>query len=96
MLGLSDSAVCCGVSWRGGDRAATEMAARSVEAKASGESGVMGLEELLGLPATVNVVTAARALGISRNKAYALINSGEFPVKTLTLGNQVRVPTVAL
>ncbi|NUK14078.1 helix-turn-helix domain-containing protein [Streptomyces lunaelactis] len=56
----------------------------------------MGLEELLGLPATVNVVTAARALGISRNKAYALINSGEFPVKTLTLGNQVRVPTVAL
>lgn len=56
----------------------------------------MGLEELLGLPATVNVVTAARALGIGRNKAYALISSGEFPVETLTLGNQVRVPTAEL
>jgi hypothetical protein len=66
------------------------------EAGGQASTGAMGLEELLGLPATVNVVTAARALGISRNKAYALISGGEFPVMTLTLGNQVRVPTAAL
>ncbi|MBM9505295.1 DNA-binding protein [Streptomyces sp. KK5PA1] len=56
----------------------------------------MGVEELLALPATVNVATAARALGISRNKAYVLIGKGEFPVPTLPLGGTVRVPTAAL
>ncbi|ORT58606.1 DNA-binding protein [Streptomyces sp. CB03238] len=56
----------------------------------------MGLEELLALPATVNVTTAARALGISRDKAYALIRSGSFPVRTLPLGSTVRVPTAEL
>ncbi|MER6086743.1 helix-turn-helix domain-containing protein [Streptomyces bluensis] len=58
--------------------------------------GVMGLEELLALPATVNVTTAARALGIGRDKAYALIREGEFPVRTLVLGSTVRVPTAEL
>ncbi|MFF4050427.1 DNA-binding protein [Streptomyces chartreusis] len=56
----------------------------------------MGLEELLALPATVNVVTAARALGISPNKAYQLIRDGQFPVRTLPLGSTLRVPTAAL
>ncbi|MFE2034236.1 DNA-binding protein [Streptomyces scopuliridis] len=56
----------------------------------------MGLEELLALPATVNVATAARALGIGRDKAYQLIKADEFPVATLPLGSTVRVPTVAL
>lgn len=59
-------------------------------------AGAMSLEELLALPATVNVVTAARALGISPNKAYALIKSGEFPVETLPLGSTVRVATASL
>ena len=67
-----------------------------VEQSTPAQCGAMGLEELLALPATVNVVTAARALGIGPNKAYALINCGEFPVKTLTLGSTVRVPTAAL
>ncbi|MGP8301960.1 helix-turn-helix domain-containing protein [Streptomyces inhibens] len=56
----------------------------------------MGLEELLALPTTVNVVTAARALGISRDKAYELIRNGKFPVRTLPLGGTVRVPTAEL
>lgn len=56
----------------------------------------MGLEELLSLPATVNVSTAARALGIGRDKAYQLIRDDEFPVATLSLGGTVRVPTAAL
>ncbi|MEU9965448.1 DNA-binding protein [Streptomyces malaysiensis] len=60
------------------------------------QSGAMGLEELLALPATVNVTTAGRALGIGRDKAYELIRSGGFPVRTLPLGGTIRVPTAEL
>ncbi len=56
----------------------------------------MGLEELLALPATVNVTTAGRALGIGRDKAYELVRKGKFPVRTLPLGGTVRVPTAEL
>jgi hypothetical protein len=56
----------------------------------------MCVEELLALPATVNVTTAARALGIGHNKAYELIRDGQFPVRTLSLGATVRIPTAAL
>ncbi|WP_425834254.1 DNA-binding protein [Streptomyces fractus] len=62
----------------------------------SGPKGRMGLEELLALPATVNVVTAARALGISKEKAYQLLRAGEFPVATLRLGHTTRVPSAGL
>ena len=70
------------------------MAVQDVQEQTS--SGGMGLAELMALPATVNVTTAARALGISRDKAYALIRSDCFPVRTLTLGSTVRVPTAEL
>ncbi|WP_311767087.1 helix-turn-helix domain-containing protein [Streptomyces rhizosphaericus] len=66
------------------------------EAGEQAPSGAMGLEELLALPATVNVTTAGRALGIGRDKAYELIRSGRFPVRTLTLGGTIRVPTAEL
>ncbi|WJV48860.1 DNA-binding protein [Streptomyces flavofungini] len=56
----------------------------------------MTLEELLALPPTVNVVTAARALGIGTHKAYDLIKEGSFPVQPLTLGHTVKIPTAAL
>ncbi|TQE40260.1 DNA-binding protein [Streptomyces ipomoeae] len=56
----------------------------------------MRMEELLALPATVNVVTAGRALGISPNTAYELIRNGQFPVRTLRLGNTLKVPTALL
>ncbi|SED65235.1 hypothetical protein SAMN05428942_2197 [Streptomyces sp. 2112.2] len=56
----------------------------------------MTLDELLALPPTVNVTTAARALGIGVHKAYGLIKTGSFPVQTLTLGSTVKVPTAAL
>ncbi|GGT18726.1 hypothetical protein GCM10010271_22340 [Streptomyces kurssanovii] len=79
-----------------GEKRQLEMTEQGPEENASAQPGAMGLEELLALPATVNVVTAARALGIGPSKAYALIRSGEFPVKTLALGNTVRVPTAAL
>ncbi|MFD9792137.1 DNA-binding protein [Streptomyces sp. NPDC059070] len=56
----------------------------------------MTLDELLALPPTVSVSTAARALGIGAHKAYNLIKMGSFPVRTLTLGSTVKVPTAAL
>ncbi|MFE9770701.1 DNA-binding protein [Streptomyces sp. NPDC005931] len=59
-------------------------------------ASTMTLEELLALPPTVNVTTAARALGIGVHKAYKLIKEGSFPVQTLTMGSTVKVPTAAL
>jgi predicted DNA-binding transcriptional regulator AlpA len=56
----------------------------------------MSISEVLELPATVNVVDAARVLGIGHNKAYELIRNGTFPVRPLVLGSTVRIPTAAL
>ncbi|GAA3371289.1 helix-turn-helix domain-containing protein [Streptomyces sannanensis] len=59
-------------------------------------SSQMTRQELLELPLTVSMETAARALGIGKSKAYGLLRSGEFPVRTLKLGSVVKVPTAAL
>lgn len=67
----------------------------TMSAQAADQRG-MSMDEVLALPATVNVVTAARALGIGHNKAYDLLKAGQFPVRTLTMGGTVRVPTAAL
>ena len=56
----------------------------------------MTTEELLALPPTVDLVTAARALGISRNVAYGLAGRNEFPVPVLRLGCRYRIPTSGL
>ncbi|MBT2397236.1 AlpA family transcriptional regulator [Streptomyces sp. ISL-100] len=47
-------------------------------------------EEVLALPAAVDLVTAGRACGISRTTAYDLARRGEFPVPLLRLGAQYR------
>ena len=47
-------------------------------------------------PAVVDVQTAARRLGISRNYAYALIRAGQFPVRHIRMGNRIVIPTAAL
>ena len=39
----------------------------------------MTMEELLALPVTVELRTAARAVGIGRNKAYEYAAAGRFP-----------------
>ncbi len=56
----------------------------------------MNREELLALPASVDLVTAAKALGIGRTTAYQLARAGELPVPVLRLGVRYRVPTAAL
>jgi len=56
----------------------------------------MSREELLALPAAVNLVTAARALGIGRTRAFELARRGAFPVPVLRVGVTYRVPTAPL
>lgn len=50
----------------------------------------MKAEELRALPVAVDVVTAGRALGLSRTTAYAMAKRGEFPVPLLRLGAQYK------
>ncbi|WP_158895147.1 helix-turn-helix domain-containing protein [Amycolatopsis anabasis] len=52
--------------------------------------------ELFQLPATVDLTTAADAMGISANTAYKLIKREEFPCTVLRPGWHYRVPTMAL
>lgn len=51
------------------------------------------IDELLALPASIDLVTAGRALGIGRTLAHDLARRGQFPVRVLRLGNRYRVPT---
>lgn len=52
--------------------------------------------ELLALPVTVDVPTAARALGLGRSTGYELARRGEFPCRVLRVGSSYRVPTADL
>ncbi len=52
--------------------------------------------ELRALPPTVDLPTAARALGFGRTLAYALARRGQFPCRVLRLGHRYAVPTAEL
>ena len=52
--------------------------------------------ELLALPVTVDIPTAARALGLGRSTAYELARRGKFPCRILRAGSCYRVPTADL
>ena len=56
----------------------------------------MTFPELFQLPATVDLATAAKALGISAATAYKLLGRDEFPCRVLRTGYRYRVPTRAL
>lgn len=60
------------------------------------EDEPMTMAELRTLPATVDLVTAGRALGLGRTAAYALARNGEFPCRLLHMGRIYRVPTADL
>jgi hypothetical protein len=64
----------------------------------SSSRGVRGLtsDELLGLPAAIDLDTANCALMIGRSTGYALAKQGRYPVKVLRLGNAYRVVTADL
>lgn len=53
-------------------------------------------KQLYDLPAVVDLMTAARALGIGRTKAYRLAHDGQFPVRIIRPGLSYHVPTAEL
>ncbi len=53
-------------------------------------------DELLALPAVIDLDTSNRALMIGRSTGYGLAKQGEYPVRVLRLGNAYRVVTADL
>ncbi len=60
------------------------------------DQGAPTLSEVRTWPATVDIAAAARALGVSRSHAYALVERGEFPATVLSVGRRFRVITASL
>lgn len=56
----------------------------------------MNPDELLGLPAVVDLPTAADVLGIGHSSAYELVRTGQWPTPVLRLGRLIRVPSAPL
>ncbi|WP_018564529.1 helix-turn-helix domain-containing protein [Streptomyces sp. PsTaAH-124] len=56
----------------------------------------LGFTEIFELPVTVDLRTAARALGICRGTAYRLVYEGTFPCSIMRVGRQYRIPTAEL
>ncbi|MFD9973230.1 hypothetical protein ACFWZR_02810 [Streptomyces sp. NPDC059017] len=56
----------------------------------------MGRDEILALPAAIDLDTSNRALGLGRSKGYELAKRGEYPCKVLRLGKAYRVVTADL
>jgi excisionase family DNA binding protein len=52
------------------------------------------LKRTLQTETVVSVETASKALGVSRNHAYAAVRSGEIP--SVRIGSRVNVPTAHL
>ena len=53
-------------------------------------------KDLDTLPTVVSIMTAARALGLSRTYAYELAKRGDFPCPIIRVGTTYRVPTAEL
>jgi hypothetical protein len=56
----------------------------------------MNRSEIDALPAVVDVRTAARVMGLSRNRAYELVRSNEWPTPVFRLGKLIRIPTAPM
>ncbi len=56
----------------------------------------MNRDELIALPAVVDVPTAAQALGVGKTAAYELIKCGAWPTPVLRLGKLIRIPTAPI
>ena len=46
--------------------------------------------------ATVDLMTAAAALGLGRTRAYELARCGQFPCRVIRIGDTYRIPTPGL
>lgn len=56
----------------------------------------MTVQNLLDLPAVVDIETAGRALGIGRTLAYQLARTDQFPCEVVRAGRAFRVVTADL
>ena len=56
----------------------------------------MSMEELLSLPVINDLVTAGRAFGLGRTKAFELAKAGKFPCRVLQVDRKYRVPRSAI
>lgn len=56
----------------------------------------MNRAELDALPAVVDVSTAARVMGLSRNAAYELVRTNAWPTPVFRLGKLIRIPTAPM
>ncbi len=54
------------------------------------------LAEVASLPAVTDLVTAGRALGLGRTRAYQLARAGRFPCPVIRTGKTYLVPTAGL
>lgn len=61
------------------------------ETAVSAEGRQMTPEELLALPVSVSLITAGRAFGMGRTKAYELAKRNEFPCRVIRIGPAYRV-----
>lgn len=53
-------------------------------------------EAIRDLGARTDIKTACSVLGISHSLGYQLVREGEFPVRTIRLGNRIIVPVQGL
>ena len=53
-------------------------------------------DQLYALPTVVDLMTAARALGIGRTKAYQLAHADQLPVRSIRVGTNNHIPTAEL
>ncbi|MEU7226773.1 DNA-binding protein [Streptomyces chrestomyceticus] len=58
--------------------------------------GPLTFNEVFDLPVSVDLRTAARALGVCTETAYRLARRGNFPCPVLRMGACYRVPTTPL
>jgi predicted DNA-binding transcriptional regulator AlpA len=54
------------------------------------------LTEIARLPAVTDLVTAGKALGLGRTKAYELARAGQFPCPVIRVSRTWIVPTAGL
>lgn len=59
-------------------------------------TGALTLAEVSALPAVTDLVTAGRALGLGRTKAYQLASAGQFPCPVIRAGKTYLVPVAGL
>lgn len=65
-------------------------------APASRNSAAMTTDQILDLPASIQLETACSALGISQATGYRLVKSNDFPCPVVRLGRAIRVPKTGL